>query len=144
VDEDLLWLLYARRGPDDDEPRVGCAADDATVRALADDVAARRPDLEVRWESVPFHRGSATPIGVAHLLSVGAPDNLVGLAAFDDREAALRHAARRDGSTVEEVAVGVVDERAFPRLMASADFLEDRAQGVAASLRTHAMRRASR
>lgn len=64
------------------------------------------PELEVRWESVPWHRAGpgAGRAGsdVVHVVSVGSPRNLIGLRAFDSRHEAESFAVDHAEETVVE------------------------------------------
>jgi hypothetical protein len=90
------FLVYAREHPEADEPLAAIVATEQ--EALAFDAAARRryPGLEVRWESVPWYRtqtvGRSPDVAcrLVHVVVTGARNNVIGLAAFDDREAADR------------------------------------------------------
>ncbi|WP_198533113.1 hypothetical protein [Carbonactinospora thermoautotrophica] len=87
------YLVYARRGHEGDEPLVEVVATEEEALAIDAMVRERYPELEIRWETVPWHRAkeSLEVNGhVVHVVFTGAPDNVIGLAAFDDRDAADR------------------------------------------------------
>lgn len=101
--------MYVRRGLGWDEPLVSAVRTEADAIALDVVVRARHPQLEVRWEAVPWH-GHAEEVGPArtdpepgqtiHLVLTGAENNEGGIAVFADREAAeaVVHAARVRGA----------------------------------------------
>ena len=84
-----LLLVYARSGSGEDEPRVSCVSDLAEITHVESELARINPELEVRWESVPWQH-TEPGVGrvgsdVVHVVSVGSPRNLIGLRAFDSR-----------------------------------------------------------
>ncbi|KAJ8139644.1 hypothetical protein OY671_007146 [Metschnikowia pulcherrima] len=99
-------LVYARSGSGEDEPRVSCVSDSAEITHVESELARINPELEVRWESVPWQH-TEPGVGrvgsdVVHVVSVGSPRNSIGLRAFDSRHDAESFAVDYAEETVVE------------------------------------------
>lgn len=115
-----LLLVYARVGHDQDEPRISCVTGLDELSAVEAKIAVRRLALDIRWESVPWQHSTSDGFAcgeVVYLVSVGSPRNLIGLQAFDTREAAESFAANRSEETMIEVCpLNAVDQQALEAL----------------------------
>lgn len=109
-----LFLLYARRGLGFDEPRIACVRDEKDVHDVVMRAGSARPEFEVRWESVPWDRAAGNGVpeegALVHVVSVGAPRNLVGVRGFDTARNAEIFAGRyEEECVVETCRLGEVD-----------------------------------
>ena len=90
----VCYLVYARQGPEADEPLAAVVASEREAVALDARVRRQHPGLEVRWEEVPWHRSApqreAREVHEIHVVATGAPDNTIGIGVFDDAKAADR------------------------------------------------------
>lgn len=110
------YLIYARSGPYGNEPLVEVVATEDEALTLEATLQRQRPDLEIQWQPVPWHReqGSATSQRsgerFVHLVLTGMEDDPTGLAAFYDVAAAdamvARHHARYGDAHRRTVVLG--------------------------------------
>jgi hypothetical protein len=93
------YLVYVRPGIEAPEPLAEVLDSEDKVRALDMAVRQRYPELEVRWEQIPWHLLDRTTLSehqrtLIHVVLTGAQDDEIGVAAFDDAAEADRVVAK--------------------------------------------------
>lgn len=97
------FFLYARPEPGRPEPFAGVVPNEAEAREVARRIQAEVPDLEVRWEVVPWHGLDDETLVTGDdifVILLGAPGSEIGIGAFAagaDAAAALASLTRRTG-----------------------------------------------
>lgn len=110
VHESVAVLVYGCEDDGGAEPLIAVLASEDDARALERSLSAEAPQVRVRWETHVVVGGPADVVHVVFLDAGGrAADgeacDPIGLAAFADREGAVRDAASRRASGEADVVV---------------------------------------